>query len=132
MARYDLIAVYMMASGRNGTLYVGVTTDLWRRAYEHRELMFDGFARKYGCRTLVWWEQYGDLNDAIRREKSVKRWRRSWKLALIEKENPTWRDLYADYLLPRAADPSAVSFLTQSLTTLIPADRREGRDPEVA
>lgn len=102
MARYDLIAVYLMASQRNGTLYLGVTTDLLRRALEHREGRYEGFAKKYGCRTLVWWEQHCDLNEAIVREKRIKGWKRKWKLELIEKDNPSWRDLYEDFLLPRA------------------------------
>jgi putative endonuclease len=82
-----------------------VTTDLSRRVYEHREQIYAGFARKYGCRTLVWWEQVDDLNDAIR-FKSVKRWKRVWKLALIEKNNPTWRDLYGDCLLLARSVPT--------------------------
>lgn len=101
MARYDLIAVYIMASQRNGTLYLGVTTDLIRRGYEHRAGADEGFAKKYGCKTLVWWEQHYDLNEAILREKRIKGWKRKWKLELIEKDNPTWRDLYEDFLLPR-------------------------------
>lgn len=101
MAAYDLIAVYVMASRRNGTLYIGVTSDLFRRCHEHREGMLDGFARKYGCRMLVWWEQHYEMNQAIAREKQLKAWERAWKLALIEKTNPDWRDLYEDLLLPK-------------------------------
>ena len=101
MARYDLIAVYIMASQPNGTLYIGVTSDLLRRGLEHREGTFDGFAKKYGCKTLVWWEEHFDMKSAIDREKQLKAWNRRWKLELIEKENPTWRDLYEDLLLPR-------------------------------
>jgi len=101
MARFDLIAVYIMASAPNGTLYVGVTSDLISRGFDHRQGRFDGFAKKYGCKTLVWWEQHDDINDAIKREKQLKAWERKWKLALIEKANPTWRDLYEDFLLPR-------------------------------
>lgn len=105
MARYDLIAVYIMASQRNGTLYLGVTTDLIRRGYEHRTGAYEGFAKKYGCKTLVWWEQHYDLNEAILRETRIKGWKRKWKLELIEKDNPTWRDLYEDFLLPRELRP---------------------------
>lgn len=105
MARYDLIAVYLMASQRNGTLYLGVTTDLLRRALEHQEGRHSGFATKYGCRTLVWWEEYYDLNEAILREKRIKGWKCKWKLALIERDNPTWCDLYEDLLLPRPLRP---------------------------
>ncbi|MDX2277136.1 MAG: GIY-YIG nuclease family protein [Hyphomonadaceae bacterium] len=100
MAAYDLIAVYIVASKRNGTLYLGVTSDLLQRALEHREGRIDGFSKKYGCRTLVWWEQHHDLNLAIKREKQMKGWKRAWKLAAIESDNPTWRDLYLDFELP--------------------------------
>jgi putative endonuclease len=101
MARFDLIAVYIMANQPNGTLYVGVTSDLLSRIYDHQQSRFDGFAKKYGCKTLVWWEEHHDINLAIKREKQLKAWERKWKLELIEKENPTWRDLYDDLLLPR-------------------------------
>ena len=101
MARYDLVAVYIVASQRNGTLYLGVTTDLLRRGLEHREGRYEGFAKKYGCKSLVWWEQFSDLNEAIVRETRIKGWKRKWKLDLIEATNPTWRDLYEDLLLPR-------------------------------
>ncbi len=100
MARFDLVAVYLMASQPNGTLYLGVTSDLLQRGIDHREGRYEGFAKKYGCRTLVWWEQFYDINQAIAREKQIKGWKRKWKLALIEKDNPTWRDLYEDFLLP--------------------------------
>jgi putative endonuclease len=86
--------VYIMASGRNGTLYTGVTTDLARRAYEHRESLLEGFTRKYGVKILVWFEIHDSVTEAIVREKAIKRWRRAWKLALIEADNPQWRDLY--------------------------------------
>ena len=100
MARYDFIAVYIMASQRNGTLYTGVTSDLLQRGLDHREGRFDGFAKKYGCKLLVWWEQYSDMPSAIAREKDIKSLTRAWKLKLIEKKNPQWRDLYEDFLLP--------------------------------
>ena len=86
--------VYIMASKRNGTLYVGVSNDLVRRVYEHREGQTDGFTKKYAVKTLVFFEQHEDIDRAIQREKNLKRWRRAWKIDLIEKENPTWRDLY--------------------------------------
>ena len=101
MARFDLIAVYILASQPNGTLYIGVTSDLITRIRDHKQGRFDGFAKKYGCKTLVWWEQHYDINVAIAREKQLKAWERKWKLALIEKGNPTWRDLFDDLLLPR-------------------------------
>jgi putative endonuclease len=100
MARYDLIAVYMVANKPNGTIYLGVTTDLLRRGLEHRDGRYEGFAAKYGCTQLVWWEEQPDLNSGIEREKQIKKWKRAWKLALIEDSNPTWRDLYEDFLLP--------------------------------
>ncbi len=87
------IAVYIMASGRNGTLYTGVTSTLWRRAQEHKLGVFEGFSKTYGCKTLVWHESRATMLEAIGREKQVKRWRRDWKLALVEAENPEWRDL---------------------------------------
>jgi putative endonuclease len=88
--------VYILASQRNGTLYVGVTNDLARRIYEHREGLADGFTRKHSVKTLVYIEPHHDVLMAITREKTLKRWRRSWKLALIERDNPGWRDLYED------------------------------------
>ncbi len=103
MARYDLIACYIMASQRNGTLYTGVTSDLLNRGLEHRQHRGSAFAAKYGCTCLVWWEQFADMRSAIAREKDIKLWRRAWKIALIEKTNPSWRDLYQDFLLPPGA-----------------------------
>ncbi len=86
--------VYFMASKRNGTLYVGVTNDLVRRVYEHREGLADGFTKKHGVKTLAYFEQHDDIARAIQREKNIKRWRRAWKIDLIEKANPSWCDLY--------------------------------------
>jgi len=103
MARYDLIAVYLMASRRNGTLYLGVTSDLLARGAQHRSGAFEGFAAKYGCTRLVWFEPCPDMAGAIAREKELKKWRRAWKMALIEEANPQWLDLYEDFLLPRGA-----------------------------
>jgi putative endonuclease len=87
------IAVYIMASGRNGTLYVGVTSKLRLRVEQHKLGTFEGFSKTYGCKRLVWYETHGTMPEAILREKRIKRWRRDWKLALIEAENPDWRDL---------------------------------------
>lgn len=101
MARLEFIAVYLMANRRNGTLYLGVTSDLMTRGLQHREERFEGFSKDHGCKLLVWWEQHGDIATAIAREKEIKKWRRAWKLALIEKANPQWRDLYEDLLLPQ-------------------------------
>lgn len=86
--------VYMLASGRYGTLYIGVTNDLLRRVTEHREGLVPGFTRRYGVKRLVWYEQHADIRDAITREKTLKRWRRDWKIALLEAENPHWTDFY--------------------------------------
>jgi len=91
-------AVYIMASRRNGTIYTGVTSDLRRRAWEHREGLVPGFTAQYGCRVLVWFVFYATMADAIAREKRIKGGSRSAKLKLIEAENPTWRDLYPDIL----------------------------------
>ena len=88
--------VYILASGRNGTLYVGVTNDLARRVQEHRKGAVPGFTRTYGVTRLVHAEPYDDIRIAIEREKRLKKWRRAWKLALIEEANPDWRDLYFD------------------------------------
>jgi putative endonuclease len=88
--------VYIAASGRNGTLYVGVTNDLARRAQEHRDGTLPGFTKDYGVNRLVYVESYTHIADAIRREKQLKRWRRAWKIALIEEHNPFWKDLLLD------------------------------------
>ena len=89
--------VYIMASKRNGTLYTGVTSDLGRRAYEHREGLIDGFSKRYGCKMLVWYEEYFDIADAIQRKMNIKHWYRKWKLDLIEAINPEWNDLYETF-----------------------------------
>ncbi len=86
--------VYIMASARNGTLYVGVTSDLSRRVHEHKTHVLPGFTSRYGCIRLVWYEEHFDMRDAILREKSIKRWRRDWKVELIEAMNPDWNELY--------------------------------------
>jgi putative endonuclease len=86
--------VYMMASKKNGTLYIGVTNDLVRRVWEHKHNIIQGFTQKYNIHKLVWFEATSDINAAIVREKRMKKWRRQWKIDLIEKENPEWVDLY--------------------------------------
>lgn len=86
--------VYIMASGRNGTLYIGVTSDLVKRVWEHRNGVVPGFARKYGCKLLVWYAAYDDLQQARMRELQMKKWKRLWKLGEIEQMNPQWADLY--------------------------------------
>jgi putative endonuclease len=87
-------AVYIMASERNGTLYVGVTSDIGRRVYEHREGVVSGFTKRYHCKTLVWFEFYESMIDAIAREKNIKGQSRNFKLQLIENLNPEWKDLF--------------------------------------
>ena len=88
--------VYMLASRKQGTLYLGVTSDLIRRVHQHKEKLLPGFTSRYDVRRLVWFEIYDDAITAITREKDIKKWRRSWKIALIEKDNLDWRDLYSD------------------------------------
>jgi putative endonuclease len=86
--------VYIIASKRNGTLYIGVTNDLIRRIAEHKNGHIEGFSKRYKINRLVYYEETGDITSAIVREKRLKKWRRAWKLRLIEEENPDWRDLY--------------------------------------
>jgi putative endonuclease len=88
--------VYIMASKRNGTLYIGVTNNLVKRVYEHKIDLVRGFTQKYRVHNLVYYEIYSHIYDAIAREKRMKKWKREWKIQLIEKSNPQWRDLYAD------------------------------------
>ncbi len=88
--------VYLLASGRNGTLYIGVTNDLKRRVYEHKQKIIKGFTEKYNVNNLVWYEQTEDVNSAIQKEKEIKKWNRNWKIELIEKDNYEWKDLYDD------------------------------------
>jgi putative endonuclease len=86
--------VYILASRRNGTLYVGMTTDLARRVFEHRDRAVPGFTKQYGVDRLVYVEFHDTVADAALREKQMKRWKRAWKLSLIERDNPQWHDLY--------------------------------------
>jgi putative endonuclease len=86
--------VYLLASGKHGTLYIGVTSDLVRRVYEHKAKAAPGFSSQYGVDRLVWFETYDDPTNAIEREKKIKKWRRDWKIRLIEESNPGWVDLY--------------------------------------
>ena len=88
--------VYIMASGENGTLYVGVTSDLVKRVSEHREGLIEGFTKRYGIKRLVWFEQHATMESAIVRETQLKKWNRAWKLREIGAFNPGWRDLYED------------------------------------
>ena len=86
--------VYILASKRNGTLYIGVTSDLIKRVWQHKEKLADGFTKKYGVDRLVYFEQFMDPENAIKREKRLKKYKRKWKIDLIEKDNPRWEDLY--------------------------------------
>ena len=86
--------VYMLASARNGTLYIGVTNDLLRRVYEHKNNLVEGFTKEHGVHLLVWYEEGTSVEAAIQREKQIKKWKREWKIRLIEECNPQWEDLY--------------------------------------
>ena len=88
--------VYIMASGKNGTLYVGVTRNLIKRVYEHKNNFVEGFTKKYNVHNLVYFEAFEDIKEAIAREKQIKHWRRHWKIKYIVDFNPTWKDLYSE------------------------------------
>jgi len=89
--------VYILASKRNGTLYIGVTNDIGRRISEHKSGQVKGFTKKYGINILVWYEDTPDIASAIEKEKQIKKWNRDWKLSLIEENNPEWNDLSNDF-----------------------------------
>jgi putative endonuclease len=91
-------SVYILASKRNGTLYIGVTGNLVKRVWEHKQNFGEGFTSRYRVHALVYFEMHRDIAEAIRREKQLKKWKRSWKIELIEKTNPEWRDLWHDIL----------------------------------
>ena len=90
--------VYILASKRNGTLYTGVTSNLVKRVWEHKNNVVDGFTKKYNVHTLVWYEVHETMESAISREKTIKNWKRDWKIKVIEEMNAQWRDLYEDLL----------------------------------
>lgn len=94
-----LYYVYILASQRNGTLYIGVTNDLERRVFEHRQGIVDGFTKKYGVKRLVYFEETNDVTSAIVREKQLKKWNRKWKLRIIEEKNPGWNDLSSGWYI---------------------------------
>ena len=100
VARDHRYYVYILASGRNGTLYIGVTSNIVRRVYEHRENLVEGFTQRHEVKQLVHFEEYGDVHLAMQREKRLKKWKRDWKLRLIEKSNPDWTDLYSSIARP--------------------------------
>ncbi|WP_250433323.1 GIY-YIG nuclease family protein [Hanstruepera flava] len=89
--------LYILTNKKNGTLYVGVTNDLERRMFEHKKKLIKGFSKKYGLDKLVYFETYQYINDAIKREKNIKKWKRQWKINLIEDNNPNWEDLSIDW-----------------------------------
>ena len=89
--------VYMLAEDCYGTLYIGVTSNLVKRVWQHREGLADGFTKRYRVKRLVWFETHVDIMTAITREKQLKKWNRAWKIALIQAANPEWRDLYEDF-----------------------------------
>ena len=97
-SRFVFVATYIMSSRPCGVLYVGSTNDMPRRAYEHREGALPGFTREHGCTLLVWYEPQELMTAAVARARAIKHWRRAWKLELIERANPEWRDLYAELL----------------------------------
>ena len=86
--------VYIVANKRNGTIYIGVTSNLTKRVFEHRNGLIAGFTKRYGCKMLVWYDAYDDLDEARLSEKRMKKWNRAWKLRVIEERNPHWDDLY--------------------------------------
>ena len=90
--------VYILASKRNGALYVGITSNLAQRTWQHKEGLADGFTKEYGIKLLVWYEQHENAESAITREKQIKKWNREWKIRLIEKSNPYWNDLYPEII----------------------------------
>jgi len=100
-------AVYILASGRNGTIYIGVTSNLMARIVQHRAGSFGGFTKVYDVTRLVWFEMADTMEGAIGREKQLKNWRRAWKLELIEADNPTWRDLAEDWGFAPLSQPSS-------------------------
>lgn len=90
--------VYTLASKKNGTLCIGVTSDLLGRIWQHKNHTYEGFTKKYNVHTLVWYDLFSDITDAIYQEKKMKKWNRAWKIRLIEETNPEWKDLYQDFL----------------------------------
>jgi len=91
-------AVYILTNERNGTLYIGVTSDLVKRIWEHKNNLVEGFTKRYSVHHLVWYELHENMNSAIEREKNLKEWKRAWKIKLIEEDNPKWSDLYKSNL----------------------------------
>jgi putative endonuclease len=118
--------VYILSSRRHGTLYIGVTTDLPKRMWEHRTGVVKGFTRRYGVKRLVYFETYHDVGDAIIRERRIKEWQRAWKVALIERDNPFWEDLAVTLL---GFEPLPPRPRRGGTTIPTPSHPGEGRDP---
>ena len=98
MKQEKTYCVYILANKRNGTLYIGVSSNLKKRIYEHKNGIIEGFTKKYKIHLLVYYELFNNVNEAITREKQLKKWNRKWKMKLIEKVNPQWKDLYDDLM----------------------------------
>jgi putative endonuclease len=123
--------VYLMTNRRNGTLYAGVTSDLPRRAYQHREGLIQGFTKRYGLKMLVYYEQYDDIRTAIAREKAIKHWPRAWKVRLIHAMNPEWKDLYdesSEISSIDALSPPSCPRLSRGSTSWCGSQVVDGRD----
>lgn len=120
--------VYVLASKRQGTLYVGVTNSLERRIAEHKAQRVDGFTRTYGVDRLVYYRGFGEVTEAIHFEKQLKRWRREWKVRLIERDNPEWSDLYIEMMELPPLHPDIAAALAEHKRRVIPASRSEDRD----
>jgi putative endonuclease len=125
--RDHLYFVYILASRRNGTLYVGVTNDVMNRTRQHKEKLIEGFTKKHGVHILVWFEMHGDIREAIAREKRLKRWNRAWKIKLIEENNSGWNDLYGR-LLGEIALPDIPGITTPYTHLSSPASRAAARE----
>lgn len=97
MHEHKVYCVYLLASKPYGTLYIGVTSNLVGRIWQHKECVFEGFTKKYGVHHLVWYDTFGDVRIAIQREKTMKHWSRQWKINLTERDNPQWMDLYPQF-----------------------------------
>jgi len=95
---YKQYYLYILANKKNGTLYVGVTANLIKRVFEHKSNVVEGFTKKYNIHSLVYYEIYNDINEAIKREKNIKKWKRFWKIKLVNTKNPEWKDLYDEII----------------------------------
>ena len=127
-------AVYMLASQRNGTLYIGVTSDLIQRVWQHKEGLSEGFTQEHGVKILVWYEQHETMESAISKEKSMKKWLRAWKLRAIEQANPEWNDLWLEItgVKPQAVIPAQAGIQqNKNAFDLTPLDSRLRGNDEV-